>query len=711
MRHLFKILLSFILILVIAVVIGSYIFIKKFDLNQYKNLIEQQVYQHTGRELKISGEARLGISLIPTLIIDDISLANASWAEQPEMLRINTLKIQISLLPLLKQQVVIDDIILINPQVFLEKATNGMPNWDFSTQTASLKVQTLGFAQLQEYANSPQTQNSQAPLPDYIQNISVKNISIEDGYIQYYDATTKQKQDITLNTLTFSMDSLDSPIKTDIDAIYQNQSIKTKMILGSINDLYTPQKPYNIDLDIEAYKIKALIKGALWDVLSNITYDLAINATSPAGNFDLPKTSVEMNLQGSTSQINANIQKLSLADNTISGTLIVDISKRIPQIKANLQSPILNLQTLKYQKTAYNFNLIKTAEASDLIPNTPIPYDLLHSVNGNIALNIKKLIIDEAVSAKNVSLKATLSNGILNINPLNLDFGEGNIDLVATVNANNNSLALKLNSKDILLQDIHKEFAIDDSKDFGVLSGGKTFLTTTLIAQGKTLRQLAESATGQTVAVVSESKIQTGHLTFLTKGIIPQLLNVLKIDTHKSDKTKMQCAVIRADISGGKISFPDGIAIQSDKMTLSSNGKINLINDKIDFSIAPSFSLDTGIAQALSSLIKITGTMDQPKIALDDKQALKTVVGIATTGGLSYIGSQTALSDGNPCYTALKGTSYQNMVPQPSAAAKAKQQTVADTKAAIKETKTQVKQELKNIEKNAKDIINIFKGK
>ena len=41
----------------------------------------------------------------------------------------------------------------------------------------------------------------------------------------------------------------------------------------------------------------------------------------------------------------------------------------------------------------------------------------------------------------------------------------------------------------------------------------------------------------------------------------------------------------------------------------------------------------------------------------------------------------------------------------------AQQNTINNTKAAYKETKAAVKKELKNIEQNAKNIINMFKGK
>ena len=172
----------------------------------------------------------------------------------------------------------------------------------------------------------------------------------------------------------------------------------------------------------------------------------------------------------------------------------------------------------------------------------------------------------------------------------------------------------------------------------------------------------------------------------------------------------MQCAVIRSNLGQGKADFPQSIAIQSDKLTLSSTGTLNLINDKIDFSLSPAFNFDSGIAQTLSSLIKIEGTVQQPKIKLDDKQALKTIVGIATTGASAYVGSQ-LLSDGSPCFTALKGTPYQNLVPTPSVASQTTQSVVNATSTAINDTKNAVKQELKNLEKNAKDFFNMLKGK
>ena len=710
MKQFFKILFSLIFIIVIGAAIGIWYFLHTFDLNSYKKMIEEQAYNYTGRQLKINGNAHLGISLIPTLLVDDITFSNASWAKNPDMLKLKSLRIKVSLLPLLSKEFIIEDITLIQPQIYLEKSSSGMVNWTFSAPQKTVSFnQTLHFAQLEQTTDKIQS-GTNSPLPEFIKQLSIKNIGIDNGFIQYLNENG-QKQELSINSLDFSMNGLNSPITVQINAEYEKNPIILALKTGSFNDILTPDKAFAIDINANAYNLKALISGNLFNVLENPSFDIMADITSPKGNFDLPATSLQTGLKGNFTKVIATIKQMSVADNLISGTIKVDISKKIPQIAAILKSPKINLLTLQNKNTASNFTLIDNAYALDVIPNDAIPYALLSLVNADLVFNIEKLIIDEGMSAENVALNASLKNSVLNIKPLTLDFGNGKINLTAVLNASNQTLNLNLNSKDILLQDLHKEFIVDNNKDFGILNGGSTLLNMDISSQGKTYREMVQNMKGQVIAILSESKIQTGSLQFLTNNFVSQLLNVLKIDTQKSSTMNLQCAVARTDITGGKALFPNGIALQSDKLTLSSDGSVNLINDKIAFNIIPTFSFDTGIAQALGSLIKIGGTVTNPQILLDDKQAVKTLVTIATTGAVGYVGSQALTANNSPCYTALKETAYQKDVPQPSAVSKAQQKAVQDTKAAYKETKENVKKELKNIEKNAKDFINMLKGK
>lgn len=712
MMKLLKLFGLLIMVLLIAAFAGGYVFLKNFDLNHYKQDIEKIVYQQTGRQLVINGDAHLGISLLPTLVIDDISLSNAPWASQPQMIKLQSLQIEVAVLPLLQKEIVVNSLKLVEPQIYLETSKSGMTNWDFSKpDSVSAAVSTLGFAQLEKTTDPAPAATSDSPLPDFIKNVSLKNITLQDGQITFIDGAKRKSEKIAVKTLSLSMDSLDSPINAQIDAVYQNQPISAQMTVGSFNNLFAVDKPYAVNLTAQAYNLKAALSGTVLNPTREPTYELALNLYNPAGNLNLPETTLETSLQGNLKHILADIKTLNLANNLITGRLTTDLSGVRPFVSANLQSARLDLRSLQTNEPlAFEFSLIKTANASEFVPDTPIPYADMQAVNATVSLNIKELIIDNAMTANNINLKAALKDGVLTIAPLSLNFGGGKIDLNAKVNAKTQSLTLDASSKNILLQDLHREFLVSGANDFGVLNGGKTMFNAQLSSNGSTLRQLVQNLNGQTVALVSESQMQTGSLQFLTNSFVSQLLSALNIDTKKSSRLNLQCAVVRTDIAGGRAVFPNGIAIQSDKLTLSGDGKINLLNDKLDFSISPSFNSKTGIAQALSSLIKIKGTVNAPQIALDDKQALKTIVGVATTGPAAYIGSKTLLSNGSPCYQALANTGYQSLVPAPSATAQAKQDIVNDTSAALKSSKKAVKKELKNLENNAKQIFNMFKG-
>ena len=105
------------------------------------------------------------------------------------------------------------------------------------------------------------------------------------------------------------------------------------------------------------------------------------------------------------------------------------------------------------------------------------------------------------------------------------------------------------------------------------------------------------------------------------------------------------------------------------------------------------------------SFIKIKGTLTDPKIALDDAQAVQALIGVAATGGTAYLGSKLVLdADSSPCYTALAGTPYQSRFPAPSKASQATQDVYQDTQKVINDS-------VKDIKGAAKDILGILSGK
>lgn len=711
MRKFFKIAGIILLGLVILIGVPGYYFIKNFDLNKYKAYASQIVEDQLGRKFAINGEASIGISLVPTLILNDVELANADWASTPQMVKVKKLELKFALMPLLKKQIVVDKAILINPEVYLETSKSGQGNWDFpALQTKSTAMyEPSGW--LIKSAQAAEDKKDQKEELKALAGFAAKQVTIENGLLQYKNAKDGSVTNLTINQVNLSVPDTDSQITADADVVYNDQKIKAKATLGSLNALIEGKNAYPVVLSGSAYGLNFDLNGSASDIFDNIRYAALTNIYNPAGNMGAPETTLKARVDGDLKKVDVDINLLNVVNNVITGKVSANISGKIPSVTATLKSDKINLPSLSSTQplasNAWDLALIGSAHAADMVPNTAIPYQALKGTNVKADLTVGTLIIEKGMEAKNVLLTAVLNNGVLNVNKLRLDFGGGEIDVNAVVNANNQSLSLNALSKNIQLQNLHKEFTVDGKNDFGILSGGNTDLQINLSGKGSTYRQLVQSLSGQVIAIVNQSVIQTGALNFMTGNLLTELLNTINFKADKVKKMDLNCAVVRADLSGGKAVFPKGIALSSKQLSLVSDGSINLVNDKLDFNLQP-FSgkvADSNVGQLLSSFVKIKGTIQNPKIALDDKETIKAVVGTALSGGTAYIGSKLLL-DGNssPCYTALIGTKYADRFPKPTGIDATAQNVYQGT------TKT-IETDLKALKDSAKGLLNVFKPK
>lgn len=720
MKKFFKFIGILFLILIIVAVGGGYYFIKNFDLNKYKSYAEDLAGKELGRKLAINGEASLAISLIPTLVVNDVELANASWAKQPQMVKVKQLEISFAVLPLLHKEIVIDNVNLVNPEIYLEQAADGKANWDFNKPESSSPIKEVkaDFPKAAQKVNNADEIEKRvekaeqiSPAAAVIAGFAAKKVTIENGLVRFDDQKSKQIMNLRINSFDFSADSLDAPITASFDLIYDNQPINGVTTLGSINQLMDENHPFPVKLTAGAYGVKINVDGVVNNITKEPKYSFDTNIYNPAGNMGAPETTLIAKISGDTKIVKADISTLNVANNLIKGTANVDISGKKPFVKANLSSNRFDLTSLnKAQPLAWNLPvLISEARASQLVPNTPVPYSVLNSVNAEAIINIKQLIIDRAMTANNVTMTAKLNNGVLNINPLKLNFGGGDVDAKLTVNGPAQNIVLNLNSQNILLQNMHQEFQVDGTNDFGIKSGGQTQITANITTGGNTYRQLVQHLSGQMVAVVDKSVVQAGSLKFMTGNILTQILSMINLNVNKNPVIDLQCAVVRADFANGKANFPQSIAIQSNQITLVSNGAINLVSDKIDFTVTPTMNIkDAGVMQALSSFIKVGGTLENPKIALDEKQALQTIVGVATTGP-AFLGAQLVTeSNSAPCWTALQGTPYANRFKAPSKSSTVTNDVVTGTKDAVKGTGKALEKSVRGIRDGVKDIFKAF---
>jgi uncharacterized protein involved in outer membrane biogenesis len=97
-------------LLVIALVATVYVVLITYDYNKLKPLLARMVQGATGRELWLGSDINLSLGLLPSLVAQDVALANAPWGSKPEMISIERLTLQVRLLPLLRRDIEVSQI-------------------------------------------------------------------------------------------------------------------------------------------------------------------------------------------------------------------------------------------------------------------------------------------------------------------------------------------------------------------------------------------------------------------------------------------------------------------------------------------------------------------------------------------------------------------------------------------------------------------------
>ncbi|MGH8727496.1 MAG: AsmA family protein, partial [Burkholderiales bacterium] len=94
-----------------------------------RSLIEYQVAARTGRALNIAGGFGVDWSLHPRIHAEQVSLENAPWGSRPKMLEVERVAFTVSLVNLLKGDLVVPEVALSRPLVVLEFGPEGERNW------------------------------------------------------------------------------------------------------------------------------------------------------------------------------------------------------------------------------------------------------------------------------------------------------------------------------------------------------------------------------------------------------------------------------------------------------------------------------------------------------------------------------------------------------------------------------------------------------
>lgn len=177
------------------------------DWNRHKPAIIAKLEENTGHDFKINGPLEFTILPFPKLLIEDLEIANGP----EQLLTLGRLDVQVELLPLLKGNVNVQNISLIDPVINLSIDREGKMSW----MTPTLEDKLSGRQSAQTDASGE---------GDASGLIRLDKIAIENGTLVYSDARNDMQETVDGIDLTVKAENLSGPfdVKGDVELRGQN---------------------------------------------------------------------------------------------------------------------------------------------------------------------------------------------------------------------------------------------------------------------------------------------------------------------------------------------------------------------------------------------------------------------------------------------------------------------------------------------------------
>lgn len=272
-----------IVILAPLAVIG--LFLASFDPNSYKPQVIAAAERMLHRPVTIDGRLRMNLSLVPTISASGITIANPPGYADADFATLRQIEAKVALLPLLRHQLNILDLVLVDPVITLEYGPTGTPNWELGHGGGA------GGGTAGATGGAASQAGSGAGL-------ALQSVSIENGTITYHPSTvlvplsggapaalTAQRPTVLhIARFSGSAASLDSPLLLSIDAQYNGTPFSISGTTGPVSRLTGSAAggaPWPVDLTVSGQGARLHVTGRIAHPRKGEGYALHLHATAP----------------------------------------------------------------------------------------------------------------------------------------------------------------------------------------------------------------------------------------------------------------------------------------------------------------------------------------------------------------------------------------------------------------------------------------------
>ncbi|PMG48011.1 cell envelope biogenesis protein AsmA [Vibrio lentus] len=671
-----KKLLIFIAVPVFVVVAAILALVLLVNPNQFKPLIVEQAQKHTGLELVIEGD--ISWQFFPSIGFElgQTELRNPEGFTQPNLFKVDTVGVDVSVTPLFSNQLEIGNITLDGAEFYLETLKDGRKNIDALTQASAPQESEPAADANAESAPASQEQSATEASG---WTINLAGVTVSNALFEMDDkqaGSFTKLYDVSLNLSEFAVDTWTTATfaasgENNQQKFSANGSAEFKLAEG-----FASYALRNIDLNAKFNDPATSIESAKiglntfeFDKVNQLTYavigkaagldlDLKgggeLTVDSAISKVTLNKLTLDSTFKGDTlpqspmkvdmlsdlsfdltkSHLSFVLEKLQANSIALDGKADVTLSE-IPKVRFSLHSPNIDLDEFlglgnatETASTAPSGSAGgSTSSAGSSAPAKEVEPDLSAlktlDVKGDITIDKFK-----ASNAKMQNVKAVFSvnRGIAELTSFTSNLYQGSISATAKVDARKTPATYTAKKKikgvkvQPLLVDVANNDMLEGTGNIDVNVKGKSLTPT----------GIKKNLVG-TIAINFEDGAVNGiNVAQLIRENYAKIKGEKVESKDEPQKTDFSAMKATLKVDKGWVSTND-LSAQSPLLRVTGQGKANFINETVDFLVRTSIvgSLEGQGGKNIDDLkdvtipIKVTGQWADPKFALVFDDVLK----------------------------------------------------------------------------------------
>ncbi|OEE99926.1 cell envelope biogenesis protein AsmA [Vibrio crassostreae 9ZC13] len=671
-----KKLLIFIAVPVFVVVAAILALVLLVNPNQFKPLIVEQAQKHTGLELVIEGD--ISWQFFPSIGFElgQTELRNPEGFTQPNLFKVDTVGVDVSVTPLFSNQLEIGNITLDGAEFYLETLKDGRKNIDTLTQASAPQESEPAAGTSSESALAPQEQTTTDASG---WTINLAGVTVSNALFEMDDkqaGSFTKLYDVSLNLSEFAVDTWTTATFAASGENNQQKFSAQGSAEFKLAEGFASYALRNIDLNAKFNDPATSIESAKiglntfeFDKVNQLTYAVIGNAAgldldlkgggeltvdSAISKVTLNKLTLDSTFKGDTlpqspmkvdmlsdlsfdlnkSHLSFVLEKLQANAIALDGKADVILSE-IPKVRFSLHSLNIDLDeflglgnTTETASTAPSGSAGgSTSSSGSSDPAKEVEPDLsaLKTLDVKGDITIDKFKANNA-KMQNVKTAFSVNRGIAELTSFTSNLYQGSISATAKLDARKTPATYTAKKK---IKGVKVQPLLVDVADNDMLEGTGNI---DVNVKGKSLTPtgIKKNLVGTIVINFEDGAVNGINVAQLIRENYAKIKGEKVESTNEAQKTDFSAMKATLKVDKGWVSTND-LSAQSPLLRVTGQGKANFINETVDFLVRTSIvgSLEGQGGKSIDDLkdvtipIKVTGQWAAPKFALVFDDVLK----------------------------------------------------------------------------------------